>query len=278
MEKRGKKMEKTIISYFSGLQFRTHGHVKDYPSCLDGMRFAGYFGIQYTNSGRVEYAIDGEEKKIYDGPCAFVSMPGHVFHYGAPAGETREHAYLCFSGPRVLRYRRTGLLPCSGKMIRIVRNERFLSTMLETEKMLSESMNGVPPRAVLLLEDLLLQLHEQPDPAKRAAPFCENRIRRLMEEVRIAPARQWNFEREAENLSISAAHFRRVFRETAGIPPGRFLIESRLEKAAALLRETVLSVGETARLCGFEDVYYFSRMFRLHRGITAHAYRKEFRT
>lgn len=60
----------------------------------------------------------------------------------------------------------------------------------------------------------------------------------------------------------SLASFKRKFQECYGVPPGRWLLERRLERAARLLATTELSVTEVVLECGFESPAHFSRAFR----------------
>ena len=102
-------------------------------------------------------------------------------------------------------------------------------------------------------------------------------LQKLREEIVAAPQDEWNFEEEAGRMSVSYSHFRRIFRMLTGYAPTQFLIECRLNHAMKLLTNTALSIREIAHESGFEDEYYFSRIFRKHRQLTPSAYRKEFR-
>ena len=70
-------------------------------------------------------------------------------------------------------------------------------------------------------------------------------------------------------------HFRRIFKEYAGVSPQQFLLRARLNKAAELLRSTRLSIKEIAYLSGWEDEYYFSRQFRQKFQMSPQRYRRE---
>ena len=59
-------------------------------------------------------------------------------------------------------------------------------------------------------------------------------------------------------------HLNRVFRKVLGVTPLQHLTRMRLEKAAELLSDQQLTLAAIAREVGFEDVYYFSRLFKQH--------------
>lgn len=75
-------------------------------------------------------------------------------------------------------------------------------------------------------------------------------------------------------VGLSPGHFCRAFARSAGMPPHRWLIGRRIERACDLLRETNLSVGEIAARVGYEDPSYFARLFRQETGLSPLAYRR----
>ena len=61
---------------------------------------------------------------------------------------------------------------------------------------------------------------------------------------------------------VSEAHFARAFKEAFGVPPHRYLLTRRIEKATALLRDTELSITEIAFETGWSSLGTFTRTFR----------------
>jgi AraC-like DNA-binding protein len=78
----------------------------------------------------------------------------------------------------------------------------------------------------------------------------------------------------AEELGVSARYLQRAFAE-AGTTPARVLLARRLDAAAARLRQAdrPCRITDVALDCGFSDLSYFSRAFRLRFGVSARAYR-----
>ena len=120
------------MNYFDGLTFTTFG---DIPESAGGSRdkvFDGYYGIQYTHSGKLVFSVDGSPEEVFEGPCVFFSAPGRVYNYTTGVSETRHHCWICFQGPRVEAFRTGGLFdpyePCP--VHRIAKPEQFYKTML----------------------------------------------------------------------------------------------------------------------------------------------------
>jgi len=72
----------------------------------------------------------------------------------------------------------------------------------------------------------------------------------------------WPVARLARVSGISAAHFARCFKAAFGVPPHRYLLTLRIERAAALLRDTDLSTTEIALRTGWRSLGTFGRTFR----------------
>jgi AraC-like DNA-binding protein len=75
---------------------------------------------------------------------------------------------------------------------------------------------------------------------------------------------------------LSRAHFSREFRRAFGEPPHAYLLTRRLERAAALLRNTDRSVAEICFLVGLRSVGSFTTSFTRTYGMSPTAYRRSF--
>jgi AraC-like DNA-binding protein len=80
----------------------------------------------------------------------------------------------------------------------------------------------------------------------------------------------------AEAASLSRSHFSRQFRAAFGESPRGYLLTRRLERAAALLRNTDRSVTEICLAVGMESVGSFTTSFKRHFGKPPRDYRASF--
>jgi transcriptional regulator GlxA family with amidase domain len=73
---------------------------------------------------------------------------------------------------------------------------------------------------------------------------------------------EWPVRRLARVSCVSEAHFARSFKQAFGLPPHRYLLTRRIERATALLRDTDLSITEIAFKTGWRSLGTFGRTFR----------------
>lgn len=93
-------------------------------------------------------------------------------------------------------------------------------------------------------------------------PELLRRLLRAKDRMDAASHEQWPVRRLARVSGVSEAHFARSFKDAFGVPPHRYLLTRRLERAAALLRDTDLSVTEIAFQTGWKSLGTFGRTFR----------------
>lgn len=67
--------------------------------------------------------------------------------------------------------------------------------------------------------------------------------------------------RLAEIACLGETQFKKRFIKTAGVPPGAYVLEKRMNRAMALLRYTDMPVSLIAERAGYADVSAFSRRF-----------------
>jgi AraC-like DNA-binding protein len=65
----------------------------------------------------------------------------------------------------------------------------------------------------------------------------------------------------ADAVGLSRSHFARAFKKSTGVPPHRWLLGRRIERAQDLLLNSKLSIGQIASRCGFADQSHFTRVF-----------------
>lgn len=94
------------------------------------------------------------------------------------------------------------------------------------------------------------------------SPELLRRLLRAKDRMDGAPCEEWPIHRLAQVSAVSPAHFAHSFKDAFGLPPHRYLLTRRIERAVALLRDTDLSITEIAFQTGWKSLGTFGRIFR----------------
>lgn len=79
----------------------------------------------------------------------------------------------------------------------------------------------------------------------------------------------------AKNCGLSRRRFNDLFKNCFDITPNRYIINLKIDYAKGLLKSGYISVSQTAMLCGFSDIYYFSKVFKTETGVSPREYKKD---
>jgi transcriptional regulator GlxA family with amidase domain len=109
------------------------------------------------------------------------------------------------------------------------------------------------------------------------SPELLRRLLRAKDRMDAASHEDWPVQRLASVSHVSEAHFSRSFKEAFGLPPHRYLLTRRIERATALLRDTELGITEIAFQTGWRSLGTFGRIFRDITGETPRAVRTRMR-
>ncbi|MEL6537360.1 MAG: helix-turn-helix transcriptional regulator [Bacteroidota bacterium] len=82
-----------------------------------------------------------------------------------------------------------------------------------------------------------------------------------------------NLDALSQYVGLSKYHLIHVFRSAFGQTPYQYYLHCKVHRAQEYLRHGALSQGEIAALCGFNDVYAFSKTFKKLTGTTPSAFR-----
>ena len=78
----------------------------------------------------------------------------------------------------------------------------------------------------------------------------------------------------ALECGLSSGHFARAFSRTTGMPPHRWLMKRRVERAKHLLTTGELELAQIAVTCGFVDQSHLNRVFTRFEGCTPGRWRR----
>lgn len=100
-----------------------------------------------------------------------------------------------------------------------------------------------------------------------------DKLRQVLYRVQQSYGQEISVRQAAAMCGFSESHFMKLFKELTGLSFTAYLVNYRLEVAAAQLAETNLNIIEIAGNCGFHNHSYFTRAFSKKYGTTPIKYR-----
>jgi AraC family transcriptional regulator len=111
-------------------------------------------------------------------------------------------------------------------------------------------------------------------PGSRRGGLAAWQLRRAREFIEVNLEGDPSIADIAAECGLSSSHFARAFKLTTGAPPHAWLSRRRIERAKQLLRETNLTLAETALACGFVDQSHLGRTFAKSEGYSPGRWRR----
>lgn len=112
-----------------------------------------------------------------------------------------------------------------------------------------------------LASTVLFKLIEAQTTPAMAAPHTR-RISAITQLMTENYANTYSVEQLASRTGLSSSHFRVMFKRVTGMTATNYQQHVKITKATELLSSGEFNVTETAMRTGFNDVYYFSRLFK----------------
>ncbi|MGE0385567.1 MAG: helix-turn-helix domain-containing protein [Gammaproteobacteria bacterium] len=109
--------------------------------------------------------------------------------------------------------------------------------------------------------------------ADRAAPAAGVDFGQLWRTMEINLSGGLDLDRLAAEAGLSKFHFIRRFRDVTGHTPIQYFIHMKIQSACRRLESSTDSIRRIAQECGYDDPYYFSRLFRRLIGVSPQQYR-----
>ncbi len=117
-------------------------------------------------------------------------------------------------------------------------------------------------------------IEEGSAPGGLFALLADARLRGALHAMLDAPAHPWEVSELAATCNMSRSAFARLFQKVARTTPAQLLANTRMARAAVLLRAGRVPATEVAGQVGYQSEAAFSRVFKRHFGIGPGAYRR----
>lgn len=116
--------------------------------------------------------------------------------------------------------------------------------------------------------------------ARKAQDTSDTRQERFIRELRAYLQKEYTnpnltMESTAEAFGLSSGYLGKLYKSVTGASFNESLTELRMEKAAALLKETTLPANKVSERVGIANVTYFSTLFKKNFGVSPSQYREK---
>lgn len=248
-----------LAVYRSGLQRCAPDH-----SWGPGIR--DHYLIHYIISGKGTFH-SGKRKYALSAGDGFLVVPGVISSYQADHDEPWEYCWVGFHGADAGRLVKETGLSEESPLFHYEKDSAMehLLNDIYTATGPNPSNEAQMTAALLRFLAALMVLHGDRNFRKDTGYAYVQRSIQFID---------FNYSREdldvtqiAANAGISRSHLYRLFLQHTDMTPNEYLSKYRINKAAELLKNENLSVGEAAYSSGFSDQLYFSRVFRKLKGV-----------
>src|SRR5208283_2422511 len=240
------------------------GHPQPFRSVAVGRTLTEY-QIIYITKGRGVFESNHRTHVVVPGSIMIV-FPG-VPHFYKPEYEVGWSEYwVGFKGPYVDTLCQQGFLSPRKPLYEVGLQNSLLAIYTQILELVQNQRPLYQVRASSHVLTLIAEIlaHERKNVQYTHSEQLVERAKFLMEENIYS---EINLNAIGEVLGVSTSHLNAVFKSYTSMTPYQYFISIKIRKAKELLETGSLAIKEVAFRLGFDDQYYFSRLFKKKAGI-----------
>lgn len=229
--------------------------------------------LQYTIAGEGSLLYERRRYRLTPGDTMLVIVP-HNHRYWLEEGKRWEFFWISMSGQEAVRIHRT-IQAQTGPVLHL--RSETIERIAACSLRLIDGEGETPGAASAIAYDAVGALYDDVFGSQSILSMEDDDaiVRSVSDYVLANLDKPLSVTHLAEVSGFSRAHFSRMFTENKGVPPGEYVLQERMRRAARLLSShSLLPVKEIANLTGFEEPNYFAKVFRRFFGTSP----TEFRT
>lgn len=256
----------------AGKEYPLSEHPNEYYFTWQKGRVLNEYQLVYITKGKGVFENKDKSHKLSEGSMIML-VPGSWHRYKPNKTTGWIENYVGFNGSIVTENLQQYNLLSQNSVFDCGKKEYILAIYQNIFEYIKQEKPGYQQ----IVSGLILQLLGSMTAIQKQKNFSGKRIEKMIENIRFFirqnSTQQINFQDIANNNNLSYSLFRRSFKEYTGISPLQYQLHLRILKSKELLRVSDKSIKEISLEVGFENTYYFSRLFKKKEGITASEFR-----
>lgn len=254
----------THIGYFPKAAFHYRERRK---GCEDNI-------LIYCLQGKGHFLVDNKRFEVHSNQFILVPATDKYMRYWADNDDPWTIYWVHFTGDKINEFNRSLNLTISRGPVNIPFNENAIAiwhNIYQTLEM-GYSLENINSSCFCLYHIiatfLMPERHIQHDVDDEG-----DIITKTIHNMRHNLNKKLSVEDMAGKHNLSVSHFSNLFRKATGMPPIDYFIHLKMQKACQLLYANGDKIKAVAAELGYEDPYYFSRIFKKYIGSSPEQYR-----
>lgn len=246
------------------------------PGYTWGPGIRDLFIVHYVLTGEGTFSDGKNSKKLYAGD-GFVVFPDCLVTYSADMKNPWTYSWVGFQGIKAEAFlNRAGIYR---EMPFFTYNSDHklkdcLVAMISDARLNPASELTILGHLYIFLS-LLIKNGRKNSTGAAGNMSREKYVQKIIEFISKNYAERISISEIARNIGIDRSYMYVIFKKIMKMSPQEFLINYRIERAANLLRNSDLTIGDIARSVGYEDSFQFSKIFRKIKGVSPTRFRQE---
>lgn len=237
---------------------------KDSPNWSIITDVINFYDLTYICGGYAVYSVDGKDYPLKKGDLVFVAKGQNRQAWTDPDNPVHSYAFNF----NIYTPEAQSVTLNFPTVFHIGSDPYFHDILAKVNKTWLEREKGFMFEASALL---MLALHHIAKKYKAYASkqsLCDSRIDSIKQYILTNYSKRIYQRELADLVNLHPVYMGTLFNAMTGYTIKEYLNRIRVNKASDLLSEQELSVTQTAYLCGFDDVFYFSKVFKKYTGLS----------
>lgn len=233
----------------------------------------GYYALVYVTGGYGYFSDDtGFSCSLKPGDLLVVFPElGHT--YGPAPGRYWDETFIVFEGDVFDLWRAEGLLKPEQPRYHLEPIDYWHKRITSAVWSYTKPGHHAALTRLCRFQQLLADILVQRQPADSEGDWLERASKLLQANV----AEPVDYPALTAELNMSYENFRKRFAKEAGVSPGRYVIQQRMQLACEMFVRGSVTAKEVSQELGFFDEFHFSKQFKKTVGMTPSEFCKLFR-